>query len=127
MWSQEGFLSHALGGSEDTANRNLPLLGVGAIDFAGSGVVHLTGGATALVATLILGPRTGRFYDSDGTPCTTPRDFPGHSIALQLLGTMILWFGCKCCATVFDSSYRGVVFFLILGCFLCLRFKRVWF
>ena len=60
-----------------------------------SGVVHLTGGTTALFATLILGPRRGRFYDAGGEPLETPKPFPGHSVALQLLGTMILWFGCK--------------------------------
>ena len=86
VWSNNGFLS----------NTNVdPLLGSGAIDFAGSGVVHMTGGTVALFATLILGPRRGRFFDAQGEPLETPKAFPGHSMALQLLGTMILWFGCK--------------------------------
>jgi len=72
-----------------------PFLGIGALDFAGSGVVHITGGTTALLATLVLGPRRGRFYDAQGEPLETPKPFPGHSVALQLLGTMALWFGCK--------------------------------
>ncbi|CAJ1954842.1 unnamed protein product [Cylindrotheca closterium] len=84
LWSNNGFIS----------NFNVdPFLGSGAIDFAGSGVVHLTGGITALFATLILGPRRGRFYDAQGLPLSKPKPFPGHSIALQLLGTMVLWFG----------------------------------
>merc|ERR1711935_1074623 len=66
---------------------------IGVIDFAGSGVVHMTGGATALVAAIILGPRRGRFYDEDGNALETPTDFPAHSVALQILGTFILWFG----------------------------------
>jgi Amt family ammonium transporter len=86
LWSNNGFLSI---GNVD------PFLGVGVVDFAGSGVVHLTGGTTALFATLILGPRRGRFYDAQGEPLETPKAFPGHSVALQLLGTMILWFGCE--------------------------------
>lgn len=85
VWSNNGFLS--------VSNTENPLLGIGSIDFAGSGVVHVTGGATALLATIILGPRRGRFYDAQGDPLETPNPFPGHSVALQLLGTMILWFG----------------------------------
>lgn len=50
---------------------------------------------TALLATLVLGPRRGRFYDAQGEPLEIPKPFPGHSVALQMLGTMILWFGCK--------------------------------
>ena len=72
-----------------------PLFGMGAVDFAGSGVAHLTGGATALFATTVLGPRQGRFFDAQGEPLDTPKAFPGHSVALQVLGTMILWFECK--------------------------------
>jgi len=84
IWNGDGFLS--------AFNEDL-LLGCGMIDFAGSGVVHMTGGITALAAAIILGPRLGRFYDEDGNPLDTPVDFPAHSTALQVLGTFILWFG----------------------------------
>jgi ammonium transporter, Amt family len=85
VWSNNGFIS---------AFSASPLLGCGAIDFAGSGVVHVTGGTTSLIATYILGARRGRFHDERGRPLDEPNPMPGHSIALQLLGTMILWFGC---------------------------------
>jgi len=84
IWSSNGFLS--------TYNVD-PFLGIGMIDFAGSGVVHITGGSTAVFATMILGPRKGRFYDARGNPLPKPKPFPGHSVALQMLGTFILWFG----------------------------------
>ncbi len=54
------------------------------IDFAGSGVVHVTGGTTALIATIILGTRKGRFYDETGAKLEKPRVFPGHSKSLQV-------------------------------------------
>jgi Amt family ammonium transporter len=53
----------------------------------------MTGGVTALVAAVILGPRIGRFADKDGNPYDEPREFPPHSVALQFLGTFCLWFG----------------------------------
>ena len=84
IWNGNGFLS---------AFSSDPMLGIGMIDFAGSGVVHMTGGCTALVAAIILGPRIGRFYDAEGNPLPEPVDFPAHSVALQVLGTFILWFG----------------------------------
>lgn len=84
IWSSDGFL---------TAFRDDAFRDIGVIDFAGSGVVHMTGGATALVAAIILGPRRGRFYDEDGNALETPKEFPAHSVALQILGTFILWFG----------------------------------
>ena len=87
-WSPRGFLS------PDNVN---PILDMGMVDFSGSGVVHLTGGTTALFATYILGSRRGRFYDTaTGRPLETPKPFPGHSVSLQMLGSFILWFGCKC-------------------------------
>jgi len=84
VWSPNGFLS--------ITNKNR-LFGSGAIDFSGCGVVHITGGITALVSTKILGPRKGRFYDSRGDPLPEPKKFQQHSAALQVLGTFILWFG----------------------------------
>jgi Amt family ammonium transporter len=54
------------------------------IDFAGSGVVHVTGGITALIATKLLGPRKGRFFDDRGNKLERPKSFPGHSKSLQV-------------------------------------------
>jgi Amt family ammonium transporter len=60
-------------------------------DFAGSTIVHGTGGWAALMGAIILGPRIGK-YGADGKP----RAIPGHNIAFVVLGAMILfigWFG----------------------------------
>jgi len=86
IWSPHGFLTS----SPEKENK---LFDSGVIDFAGGGVVHLVGGCTALFATMILGPRRGRFHDDEGRKLEKPNNFPGHSIALQMLGTFILWFG----------------------------------
>ncbi|CAE7224052.1 AMT1-1 [Symbiodinium sp. CCMP2592] len=58
---------------------------VGYMDFAGSGVVHLTGGVSALAGTVVLGPRKGRFEN--------PEEFECHNLPLVVLGTFALWFG----------------------------------
>jgi len=57
-------------------------------DFAGSGIVHMTGGIAAFMGAFFLGPRIGRYSD-DGTP----RAIPGHSIPFAMLGVFILWLG----------------------------------
>lgn len=61
---------------------------LGFLDFAGSTIVHMTGGIGALVAAIILGPRFGRFA-SDGTP----NPLFGHSAPLATLGVFLLFFG----------------------------------
>jgi Amt family ammonium transporter len=62
--------------------------GSGALDFAGSGVVHAVGGFTALAAVKLLGPRIGK-YNADGTP----NAIPGHNVGYIVVGTFILFFG----------------------------------
>ncbi|WP_290651713.1 ammonium transporter [Aquisalimonas sp.] len=61
---------------------------LGYADYAGSGIVHMTGGAAALAAVLILGPRKGK-YGADGKV----RAIPGANLPLATLGTFILWLG----------------------------------
>lgn len=63
-------------------------LGHGLLDYAGSGVIHLQGGAVALVACWLLGPRIGK-YDQAGRPSP----ILGHDVPFMLLGTFILAFG----------------------------------
>jgi Amt family ammonium transporter len=57
-------------------------------DFAGSTVVHAVGGFAALIGTIIIKPRIGKF-NSDGSP----NFIAGHNIPLVTLGVFILWFG----------------------------------
>jgi Amt family ammonium transporter len=57
-------------------------------DFAGSTVVHSCGGWLALIGSLILGARIGKF-DSAGKP----KAIPGHNLVLVALGVFILWLG----------------------------------
>ncbi len=58
------------------------------MDFAGSAVVHTTGGVAALVGTMILGPRMGK-YRKDGSANV----LGAHNIPIAALGVFILWFG----------------------------------
>ena len=75
-------MSHWAWDSSGWLNKN------GYADFAGSGVVHLTGGICALVGTFCMGPRLGRF-----TKHGAPIEMPGHSVPLAGLGGFILLFG----------------------------------
>jgi Amt family ammonium transporter len=99
-------------------------------DFAGSGVVHLTGGITALYGAAILGARTGRFEGSSDDQA----EYLPQSVLSIVLGTFILWFGwfgfnggsttalsggsaevaAHCCATTtLAAATGGVTSFLI--------------
>jgi Amt family ammonium transporter len=61
---------------------------MGFSDFAGSAIVHTTGGVAALIGTMMLGPRAGK-YKKDGSV----KMIAGHNIPLAALGVFILWFG----------------------------------
>lgn len=56
---------------------------LGALDFAGGTVVHISSGVSALVLAILLGKRRARLAE----------DMRPHSLPLTLLGTGILWFG----------------------------------
>jgi len=78
VWSKDNWLSNGSAGIEF-------------YDFAGSGVVHLTGGTCAFMMAWIVGPRDGRF-DADGNVHTLAQ----HNLVLATLGTLLLvmgWFG----------------------------------
>ena len=64
------------------------LSSLGMLDFAGSTVVHSTGGWLALAGAIVLGARVGK-YDANGNP----RPIPGHNLPLAALGVFILWLG----------------------------------
>lgn len=63
-------------------------IGSGALDFAGSTIVHLTGATAALAAAIVLGPRLGK-YGKDGKP----RAIPGHNMPIFGIGVLVLWLG----------------------------------
>jgi Amt family ammonium transporter len=78
--------------------------GVGARDFAGSGVVHSVGGFVGLAGAFLLGPRIGK-YNKDGTP----NSFPAHNIPFVFAGTFVLffgWFGFNPGSTLAATDYR---------------------
>ena len=56
---------------------------MGALDFAGGTVVHISSGVAALVAALVLGPRVRRESDR----------FEPHDVRLTVIGAGLLWFG----------------------------------
>ncbi|XP_077977459.1 putative ammonium transporter 1 [Glandiceps talaboti] len=75
-WSGEGWLTD--GPPDETLQYS---------DFAGSGVVHVVGGAAGFVGAAIIGPRIGRFVNGK------PVEIPGHTVPLSALGGFILMFG----------------------------------
>lgn len=71
-------LAHRIGGGGWLAK-------MGALDFAGGAVVHISSGVSALVCALVLGKRHGY-----GTDYMAP-----HNIPMTVLGAGLLWFGCQ--------------------------------
>lgn len=68
LWSEFGWLSYGKASGR--------LFGSGAFDLAGSGVVHVTGGAAALIGVLLVGPRMGRYDEA------TQDSFNAHNVTL---------------------------------------------
>ena len=58
---------------------------LGCIDIAGSGGVHLVGGASALVSAWLVGPRLGRWELEEAPPMGSPTN--------ALIGLYMLWWG----------------------------------
>ena len=71
VWGKGGLLNAAIGG-------RIPCL-----DFAGGTVVHITSGISALVAALVLGPRSGYRREP----------MKPHNLVLSVIGACMLWFG----------------------------------
>jgi Amt family ammonium transporter len=79
-------------------------LGHGHLDFAGSSVVHMTGGVAALAGAYMVGPRIGKFR-RDGAIGA----LPGHNLPMAVSGTLILafgWFGFNAGSTLAASDPR---------------------
>jgi Amt family ammonium transporter len=81
-WSGSGMLSYT-----DDKGESKSVVGPALIDFAGSGLVHLTGGVAALCGAAIVGPRHQRFDPAAAS------EFTVHSVPFCVLGTFFLWFG----------------------------------
>jgi Amt family ammonium transporter len=83
-------------------------LGHGAVDYAGSGVVHLQGGALAFITAFLIGPRIGK-YGADGKV----NPIKAHNIPMVMLGTFILafgWFGFNAGSSLAGSDGRiGII------------------
>ena len=63
------------------------LANMGALDYAGSGVVHAVGGFVALTGAVVVGPRMGKFINGRA------QELPAHSTPFVVAGTFILFFG----------------------------------
>src|SRR5882724_3025263 len=78
-------------------------LGHGAVDFAGSGVVHGMGGIIGLAGAIVIGPRIGKYINGK------PQAMPAHNLVIVCLGTFILafgWFGFNPGSTLAGTDLR---------------------
>ena len=94
------------GGWLATLGKNFGL-GHGHVDFAGSSVVHMTGGVVAFVGAWLIGPRIGK-YNKDGSA----NAIPGHNIPMAVVGCFILafgWFGFNPGSTLAGTDFRIAV------------------
>jgi Amt family ammonium transporter len=78
-------------------------LGHGAVDFAGSGVVHGMGGVIALAGAIVIGPRIGKYIAGK------PQTIPAHHLPMAIVGCFILafgWFGFNPGSTLAGTDLR---------------------
>lgn len=77
-WSEDGIFSPL---------NDHPLFGCGVLDFAGSGVVHMTGGLSALFAIAIMGKRHSAYFENGMKKAPL-----GQSYIFKTIGTLTLWY-----------------------------------
>lgn len=87
VWSGAGMFNYPVLDAATGQTSGGSFVGPTLIDFAGSGVVHLSGGIGALVGAIAVGPRLDRWDPSKAA------EFDGHSVPFCVLGTFFLWFG----------------------------------
>jgi ammonium transporter, Amt family len=82
-------------------------LGHGHVDYAGSSVIHMTGGIAALAGAMVLGPRIGKYKNGRLVA------IPGHHIPMAVVGSFILafgWFGLNAGSALAGTDLRiGVI------------------
>lgn len=87
VWGDCGWLSTACQGGPNILHSTWTR---GMIDFAGSGVVHITGGVVALVGAIMVGPRRFRFISKSKLTKQIAQIFIPHNIPLMVIGTLLL-------------------------------------
>lgn len=78
VWNPEGWLVN---------------LGVGFVDFAGSGAIHSVGGTASLIGIMFVGARIGKFERDESGKVIKVNAIQGHNMTIGALGVLILWFG----------------------------------
>ena len=95
VWDRNGWASASNLHQGDGA----PLLG-GQIDFAGAGVVHMTGGVAAFIGAAVIGPRIGRFEDGQGASVFPPWARTGYPVPIKGHSSVLQVGDATCAATL---------------------------
>lgn len=110
-WASTGWLTQFYTSSctEDNPSPatcpNFPISGAGLKDFAGSGVVHMTGGFAALAGVIVLGPRKDAVAEDGSLSPPAP-----SSTTLMAIGVFVLWigwYGFNCGSTLTFATYAS--------------------
>lgn len=107
VWATTGWLTNFYPSSCDadpTSAANCPIIASGFRDFAGSGVVHMSGAFSALAGIIVLGPRDAAVVDGKIKP---PKP---SSTSLMAIGVFVLWigwYGFNCGSTLTIAGYAS--------------------